>query len=778
MMTQGLTFTKVNLLMKDHVEAVVMALSALLVLSLCSIPYNQQSGLSAKLSAVDSNYLRTKLPSAVVRVQSRLVSRPLASCANPPFDRLCHSIRREHWRNRIDSQYARRNRYYNYEETMKLDWNYQENDDYMWGEEVDVLSKRFFNASQRVNRTGIGFATMDEEQEARYYEELSHLHTVPDPSRAHKILANPSLERRLNGSYLTELQARKLFDDQLLRNLPLPKTMTDQDDMWRYGEKYIFLEPKKSSAYGTAYFENIAKLLKPFTEAPFSQEVGENVRKLVREIEDPSNSVKPLVGTRGARWNQYIGMQDHRRNTYKRLPIFFTEHYVFQRLAQILQDYGQDQLDGYAAEKAKLIDGAFELFAEILDQVEEHSSSDNDATSVSSSKAAATIPAELLRHSALAGRVDLLHKLLFGDSMVLSSVTLRERMSLLNREQYEVERKAFEEQKKRKDLERIEKQKQKAIEKGSSANRAIFDINVDENDPEAEAEEFEDYWVIPEKKKNETRRDVESLEEADTYFSYYGRQEDKVYIADNAPASIYGIEDHWLVQNDPSLFLRDDSPRAAQKSASSSNLLLMWGNAGLETFVDLALVDRYLQGDSKRRVTIHASPRNKHPSCATVEDIRSSISFLHASNDARAKGLGERLLTALDSDALSVMSPEFYESPLPFWSAPTSFQEHVGKFDFIIVKGDHNYRRLYGDLAFPEYVGFSRVLKNLFPSAQLLALRPISFPGSCFGMPFMAVSKARARYSAAWDASGILAVCQLRDSTESSSKGFGLNYPV
>eukprot|EP00466_Bigelowiella_natans_P003246 jgi/Bigna1/70929/fgenesh1_pg.13_\ len=703
----------------------------------------------------------------------------------------------------------RRKRYEGYQKTMHLDGITDEMDSYAWDSVgpdnslIDVNDDIHYNASYMTNRTTGGFQIMDDEQEERFSTELDYFENqfLIDMSRSHKVGKSVTLERRLNHSYLTEERGRELFDEYLLMNLPEPRGPSDEVDFWEYGEEYHTTSTKTKGDYAKRYFDSLGRILEVFTKPPYSSKVARAVKDLVQEAQialssstSSSSSIldrpfSPLKGSRGKQWNQYLDLQDHRRRTWKRGSIFFTEHYVYQRLLQILEDHDgieASQHDGYAEQKNELLVGAADVVEDNIedaffsfspsslafeDDVDlDDGRGDAEAAGEIEEKIAQEgwIPPQLLRLCATAGRVDLLHRELYGRNMVLSTMDARERVALYNREKFEEDKKKFEEDQERRRREKSEQDRERVESTGR--NFSIYDINPMDEDEE---KTFEDYIVKNPKTENRTSVDPETFEEADTYFSYVRREDDKVYIADNAPAEIYGIPDYQHGTEKPSIFLRDDSDLGAERLSRSNSLLLLAGNAGIEVTMDLLLVDTFLRGNDNRRVTMHLSPANMHPSYATEEDVLQAIEFMEkmyeqdgnveeSSSRLYAQNAARRLKKALKTSRLEIMTPSFYQTPLPFWAAPKSFTEHIGHFDVMILKADRHYRRLTGDLEHSAFTPFTRLLGNVLPpSTDILALRPLNFPGTCIGLPLRSVSKARKRFSASWDTTGILSVSEL-----------------
>jgi len=144
-------------------------------------------------------------------------------------------------------------------------------------------------------------------------------------------------------------------------------------------------------------------------------------------------------------------------------------------------------------------------------------------------------------------------------------------------------------------------------------------------------------------------------------------------------------------------------------------------NAGFELVSDLALADLLLGRGTAREVRFHLKYHPTFVSDALVEDTRQTAAFLTEMSDQAASEFGRRLVEAMASGRLLLTDHLFWNSPLPAWEMPADLKENLAEANLVISKGDMNFRRLMGDLRWPETTPFAAVTEY-FPT-RLAALR-------------------------------------------------------
>jgi uncharacterized protein with ATP-grasp and redox domains len=144
-------------------------------------------------------------------------------------------------------------------------------------------------------------------------------------------------------------------------------------------------------------------------------------------------------------------------------------------------------------------------------------------------------------------------------------------------------------------------------------------------------------------------------------------------------------------------------------------------NAGYELVCDLAFSDYLISRKLAGQIHFHLKAHPTFVSDALIQDVNTIIAFLCRQTDQKIARLGNRLAQAVAGEKLILQSSYFWNSPLPGWDAPADLQNELAQAALVISKGDANYRRLVGDLHWPETTPFEQILAY-FPT-RLAALR-------------------------------------------------------
>jgi len=684
----------------------------------------------------------------------------------------------------------RRERHQGYRESGFWDINYDEKTSkYLWGSdqsyyvgeriETSEDMREYYRARNNATKATNGFTPMDEDRETLFDARDKFLHSlIRDPGTPNRVERFESLSTRLNRSYLvSEARAKRYIDRFTMFNLPDPRALQEEPTRWMYGEEYLPVINKPRGGYGIQFFQNLRKILSPLLEGKYGEGVKADAEALVTELSSIENPIKPLENDeagRGGGWNRFIQLIDHRQRTYRKAPIMFSEMYLFQRLNEILRRHNlAEDVDVFAEGKRLLLKGALENVADTIETVYGREKGAGEVGNVDLHT--------LLKLSAEAGRVDLMHKHLYGDKLVISEYTRLERIDLDIREKWLRER-----EEKMAEIERLKNErKEKELEQVKMGISVFGKENGNEEFEERiktlEAE-VEDYLKKTPKALERPQDMSLTKSDVDSYFSYEGREEKRIYIGDSPPDRQYGVLDSWTDGHDYTTVLRNDAKLVVEAIATvpppgeseaedeeeeeRKSLLLVAGNAGLEMMTDLLLLDAFFLQSSSRRAKVHLAPVNTHPSLATEADFHEALEALASMEESEtARDIAERLKKLLDSGRLELETHWFYSTPVPYWSAPKSLQEEMNTYSLIVVKGDRNYRRMTADLLHPPIAPFSRLTRGLFPDATLVAVRPINFPGSCIGLPIQGVTRALRRYDHKWDIAGLLTLVQMRSKT-------------
>ncbi|MGQ9502255.1 MAG: damage-control phosphatase ARMT1 family protein [Anaerolineae bacterium] len=178
-------------------------------------------------------------------------------------------------------------------------------------------------------------------------------------------------------------------------------------------------------------------------------------------------------------------------------------------------------------------------------------------------------------------------------------------------------------------------------------------------------------------------------------------------------------------EEDRANLLIDDTPRIWEYLAerSCNILVLITDNAGTELLMDLALVDFLVSHCLAQQVVIHLKPQPFFVSDAMIADVNAGLEALRYGSE-RTKTLRLRLLDYLRADRLVLTTHWFYASSLFYFEMPEDLKSQLATADFVILKGDVNYRRILGDAHWPVSTPFERITAYFpAPFANLRTLK-------------------------------------------------------
>ncbi len=170
--------------------------------------------------------------------------------------------------------------------------------------------------------------------------------------------------------------------------------------------------------------------------------------------------------------------------------------------------------------------------------------------------------------------------------------------------------------------------------------------------------------------------------------------------------------------------LVDDTPRVWAHLAGHSlrHLVYIADNAGTELAFDLALIDHLLESGLAGRVTLHLKPQPFYVSDAMPPDVeRTLVAFDRANETTRA--LARRLRAQRAAGRLGLRVHWFYPTPLHYFEAPDDLWQLLQQADWVILKGDVNYRRLVGDAHWTPTTPFEHAARYF--AAPALSLRTL-----------------------------------------------------
>lgn len=171
--------------------------------------------------------------------------------------------------------------------------------------------------------------------------------------------------------------------------------------------------------------------------------------------------------------------------------------------------------------------------------------------------------------------------------------------------------------------------------------------------------------------------------------------------------------------------LADDTATVYQRLTANSGrrVDLITDNAGYEFVADLALVDYLLATGAAECVVLNVKSHPYFVSDVTMSDIEKTLDFLEGSENQAIQAFGKRLRANQHGGRLQAQTHPYWTSPRPGWEMPDDLRAQLSNSALLIFKGDANYRRLLGDLHWPNTTPFAAIVSYL--PAPGLALRTL-----------------------------------------------------
>ena len=158
-------------------------------------------------------------------------------------------------------------------------------------------------------------------------------------------------------------------------------------------------------------------------------------------------------------------------------------------------------------------------------------------------------------------------------------------------------------------------------------------------------------------------------------------------------------------------------------------LVYITDNAGTELALDLAAIDFLLDTRAPARerpyaeqIVMHVKPQPFYVSDAMPQDVLRTLDAFEKANDV-TRALAQRLRAHLHAGRLTLRTHWFYPTPLHYFEMPDDLWQLLRAADFVILKGDVNYRRAVGDAHWNPTIRFEYPTRY-FP-APFLTLRTL-----------------------------------------------------
>ncbi len=146
-------------------------------------------------------------------------------------------------------------------------------------------------------------------------------------------------------------------------------------------------------------------------------------------------------------------------------------------------------------------------------------------------------------------------------------------------------------------------------------------------------------------------------------------------------------------------------------------------NTGKELLFDLALIDFLLKTNLAESVSCYLKNQPFFVSDAMPKDFQKSMHALQASDRSDLKELADRITAGLGSGRITLNAPPFLTTGRMFRQLPEVLHKQLASQNLVILKGDVNYRRLFGDRHWPPTTAISEA-GGYFPT-NVLSLRTL-----------------------------------------------------
>jgi uncharacterized protein with ATP-grasp and redox domains len=134
---------------------------------------------------------------------------------------------------------------------------------------------------------------------------------------------------------------------------------------------------------------------------------------------------------------------------------------------------------------------------------------------------------------------------------------------------------------------------------------------------------------------------------------------------------------------------------------NSGRIAYFLDNTGKELFFDLAFIDYLLTSNLAKGMTCFLKNQPFFVSDARPKDLEKSLHAMRASTKKEIRDLAERIDQFINTKQIVLQSPPFLTTGRMFHQLPKTLHNQLASHDLVILKGDVNYRRLFGDRHWP-----------------------------------------------------------------------------
>lgn len=135
-------------------------------------------------------------------------------------------------------------------------------------------------------------------------------------------------------------------------------------------------------------------------------------------------------------------------------------------------------------------------------------------------------------------------------------------------------------------------------------------------------------------------------------------------------------------------------------SREINSIAIILDNSGMELFTDLLLARELASLNKNVVLLVKAYPT--FVSDATEKDIMILLNAMAKSNDELLVKFCNEIHEYMEHEKITISTNVFWNSPLHFYEMPANVTKSLNDSELIIVKGDANYRRVFGDRVIPR----------------------------------------------------------------------------
>jgi len=146
-------------------------------------------------------------------------------------------------------------------------------------------------------------------------------------------------------------------------------------------------------------------------------------------------------------------------------------------------------------------------------------------------------------------------------------------------------------------------------------------------------------------------------------------------------------------------------------------------NTGKELYFDLAFTDYLIRTNLAESLTFYLKNQPFFVSDAMPKDLINSLQTLGASQRQEVRDLAKRMKHNIDMGRVTLKAPPFLTTGRMYRQLPKVLRNQLANHDLVILKGDVNYRRLFGDRHWPPTTPISEA-GGYFPTS-FLSLRTL-----------------------------------------------------